>query len=203
MIARIYVKQRKYDSRGTVIDSYTIDSKLNRKSLKKLGTSLANPTLEKFFINKIPVKNFNRAIEIGYLPGVTDNAGHTVKEMAEDLLKKKGIDVYTSKIFLIKGKVRDSQLKKIASSLYNPLIERGEIWEVRSGKLNLPKAIPKVELEERKPVAEINLNIPDEELKRMGKEGILSRGPLALDLLSMKTIRTYFKKLGQIGRAHV
>ena len=216
MISRIYLGQRGKDSRAEkylkswraegfrgisqlqVLDSYTVDSKLNDRELKKLAQALSNPTLETFFINTAELRSkFKFAIEIGYLPGVTDNIGHTVKEMAQDLLNKKNIEVYTSRIFLIAGKITQREAKKIASLLYNLLIERSEIWEVRGGKLSLPRIVPKVELEKREPVTQVSLEVNDKELIKIGKEGVLSRGPLALDLISMKAIQKYFRKLGR------
>src|SRR3989344_5630812 len=155
-ISRIYLAQKDKDSRALkylkswraegvhgvsgleVLDSYTVYSKLNDRELKKLAQALSNPTLETFFINTAELRSkFKFAIEIGYLPGVTDNIGHTVKEMAQDLLNKKNIEVYTSRIFLITGKITQGEIKKIASSLYNPLIERSEIYELSGKKLNL------------------------------------------------------------------
>src|SRR3989344_6902654 len=125
MISRIYLGQRGKDSRAEkylkswrkdgaggisqlkVLDSYTIDSKLSAKELHRLAAALSNPTLETYAINTVPLgSTFKYAIEIGFLPGVTDNVGHTVKEVAQDLLNKKNIEVYTSRIFLIAGLAR-------------------------------------------------------------------------------------------------
>ena len=63
------------------------------------------------------------------------------------------------------------------------------------------KVVPKVKLKEST-VDEINLNISDEELIIMGKQGIKNqdgtrRGPLALDLDYMKAIKDYFNKLNR------
>jgi phosphoribosylformylglycinamidine synthase len=58
--------------------------------------------------------------------------------------------------------------------------------------------IPVVHLDERPDADEVNLDIPDEELLRLGKEGIPDadgsrRGPLALDMASLEVIKDYFK----------
>ena len=69
-------------------------------------------------------------MEIGFLPGVTDNVGHTAKETIVDLLhlkKDANLSVYTSRIFLISGKIKPEDAKKIASSFHNPLVERAYI----------------------------------------------------------------------------
>lgn len=189
-------------NRKTRVDSYLIDSKLSERNIQKLAKVLTNPILENYFINESPkIDGFSYAIEIGFLPGVTDNVSHTVKEIATDMLhlkKNGGFQVYTSKIFFISGKLEDAQKKSF--TLYNPLIERAYIAQIKTGKIDLPMRVPKVVLKKRKSVINIPLLVPDEELVKIGKEGIMDetgvrRGPLALDLFSMQTIREYFSKL--------
>ncbi|MES3031950.1 MAG: phosphoribosylformylglycinamidine synthase subunit PurL [Patescibacteria group bacterium] len=200
MISRIYVMPKKG---GTKADSYLIDSKLSPKELEKLAIALTNPILEEYFINESPqVGSFAYAIEIGYLPGVTDNVSNTVKEIARDLLHLKNnseFEVYTSKIFFIKSS-KLTHAEKLASTLHNPLIERAFIAQVKSGKINFPNKVQKVILKENTPVLSVRLEISDEELIKIGREGIVDekgspRGPLALDLSSMQAIREYFAKL--------
>jgi phosphoribosylformylglycinamidine synthase len=68
--------------------------------------------------------------------------------------------------------------------------------------------IPKVELKPHPQADEVNLNINDDELLKIGKLGIVERidengniirrGSLALDLEYLKTIQNYFKTLGRI-----
>ena len=198
MISRIYVVPKE----GQRADSYLIDSKFSKKDLEKIAKALTNPILEKYYINESPmVGNFSFAIEIGFLPGVTDNVGHTVKEIATDLLNLKknlGFEVYTSKILFVSG-TREN-VEKLALTLYNPLIERARIVPVKKGKINLPAKTPKVVLKKRKPVINVSLRVSDQELIKIGREGIKNedgtrRGPLALDLSSMHTIRKYFDGL--------
>src|SRR5262249_22749292 len=122
---------------------------------------------------------------------------------ATDLLKLKKSDnfqVYTSKIFFTK----DASLEVAhanALALYNPLIERAYIAPVKSGEVKLPNETPKVSLSKRKPVISVSLDVSDEELVKIGKEGIKEgterRGPLALNLASMHAIKTYFERLGR------
>ena len=207
MISRIYVVPKKGSSRA---NSYIIDSKLSGKELVALAEALTNPILETYYINESPeLGDFFRhggqayAIEIGFLPGVTDNVAHTVKEMASDLLHLKensDLHVYTSKIFLVSGKKNTEEVKKFASTLYNPLIERAYIVEVKNGKISLPNKVPEVILKKGAPVINVPLEVSDEELIKIGTEGIMGedgkrRGPLALDLSSMHAIKAYFAKL--------
>ena len=190
-----------------VLDSYLISSSLQDTKISEIANSLTNKIIEEFSINKIPadlLKGCGSAIEIGFLPGVTDNVGSTTKETIVDLLHLKDsstLAVYTSKVFLIYGSLNAEDQKKIAYSLHNPLIERASIFDCSKKKnFSLPLKESKVILEKRKPVISISLDVSDEELIKIGKEGVLDpagfrRGPLALDLESMKTIAKYFVTL--------
>ncbi len=220
MISRIYVKPKGKDVRGNlyvksfndlglsskisnvqIIESYLLKHDLKNEQILKVANALTNKILEEFSINQMPsVSGFAYMIEIGFLPGVTDNVAHTTRETIIDLLHLKNTnnpEVYTSKIFLVSGSVKKEDIEKIAFSLHNPLIERSNI--VKKGQ-QLQNKIPEVVLKKRTPVINVSLDISDEELIKIGKEGILDtkkerRGPLALDLVSMKVIRDYFKKL--------
>src|SRR3989344_2745009 len=223
MISRIFVAPKGSDTRWTIykksfgelglrgqissirtIDSYLILSNLSREKLKKAAAALTNPILEQFSINELYTEKCNYVIEIGFLPGVTDNIGHTAEETIKDLLhaeKDSTLAVYTSKVFLISGRINREDIKKIATSLYNPLIERSYIASCPKGaKMRLPLKAPKVILKKSTPVIDVSLAVPDKELIKIGKEGIkgrtgVRRGPLALDLPSMKVIKEHFKKL--------
>ncbi len=149
--------------------------------------------------------NFSFAIEIGFLPGVTDNVAHTVREAVEDLLKTRFTDnegVYSSQLFFIKGKVAQKTMKALAETLYNPLIQQIHIKDFENFKKGggMDFVVPHVRITETPKVTEVNLNVSDEELEKIGRYGIANpdgsrRGPLALDLKYMKAIQAYFKKL--------
>ncbi|MFA6393117.1 MAG: AIR synthase-related protein [Candidatus Paceibacterota bacterium] len=192
----------------SIIDSYLIQSGFSVNELARVAAAFTNPIFEKFSINELPkVKDFSYIIEIGFLPGVTDNVAHTARETIVDLLHTKeniSLEVFTSKVFLISGTVSMEDVKKIASSLYNPLIEQGHIYTIKEIRKdnNLPLVIPKVVLLKQTPVINVSLSVSDEELIKIGKEGIIGndgvrRGPLALDLESMKVIQKHFQELGR------
>ncbi len=213
MISRITISQKVLDARSQskkrqfnalsifgevadvgIVDSYTLDSTLIKKEkLQSIADVLTNKHLEESHIGKIvPPKKFNWLIEIGFLPGVTDNVGNTAKETIEDLLKikfKEGEAVYYSQIFFITGKLNMKDIEMIGLSLHNPLIQRMRIKSEKEWKSegDLSIIVPKVILKSGNSVITVNLNVSDEGLARIGKQGItgpdgISRGPLALDL---------------------
>lgn len=190
-------------------DVYSIDADLNPVQLQSIASMLTNPVVQESKVGAfLDWPRFDWAIEIGFLPGVTDNAATTVREGIQDRLnisfnQNKG--VYSSQLFLVSGTLSQNQISLLAKELYNPIIQRMHIVSFDSFVQNngMPIVIPKVELHSN-PIAQTIeiLFATDEELKQTGKLGIADsdgsrRGPLALDLDSMKTIQAYFKKRGR------
>lgn len=191
-----------------VVDVYTIDKSLDWEALKSVASMLADSQTQKAFIDKAySSADFNWTIEVGYLPGVTDNIGASTKEAIKDLLGVKfeeGENVYTSKLLLIKGNFKEKKVKEMAKTLYNPLIQTIRIKS--SAKFysegGMEVVTPQVKLKSFPSVTWVDLNVSNQELEAIGKKGILDhngdrRGPLALDLTFMKAIQAYFKKIGR------
>lgn len=185
-------------------DSYTIDTDLSQEQIIKVTRLLANPLIEKAFTNGYRPKTFNFAIEIGYLPGVTDNIGTTARETIADGLNLKPNEingVYSSRTLFISGGLTRRDALKLSESLYNPLIQRASTKSfaefVKDGGMGV--VVPKVMLDASLKVDTVNLNVSESRLEEIGKKGIENkngtrRGPLALDLVYMKAIQSYFKK---------
>lgn len=223
MISRIYVYPKVEDVREKIykkswenisastniasikiLATYLIEGDFSNKNLEKIGESLTNKNIEEFSVNSIPIDNFDFLIEVGFLPGVTDNVANSTKETIKDLLNLKQenkFNVFTSNVFLVKGKVSELDRKNISLSLYNPLIERAVVLNKKELKdKNLPLYLPKVKLQKKKDVIKVSLDLNDKELEELGKLGIKDekgerRGPLALSLSYMKTIKRYFENL--------
>ncbi len=206
MINRIEVSSK--ISNTQAINVYTIVKNLNKNQLKQIALSLTNPVYQNFTINQPTLVNkFSWGVETGFLPGVTDNVANTVKEIIKDQLKIKFIGdegVFTSRLLLINGKINEKDVIKISQELINPLIQRVHFKNKQQyiKDNGMDKIAPQVKLLSANQVDTVDLNISDEELTAIGKSGIKnqdgsSRGPLALDLIYMKTIKNYFKKLGR------
>lgn len=188
-----------------LVDVYTTEKTFKKTSLEKIASILTNPVTQKFSINKPQTpEKFSWAVEIGFLPGVTDNVASTAKQSIEDLLKAKFSQkqgVYTSQIIFTDGKLSKKDVVLLSNSLINPLIQRVSIKSFRQFKSGqgMDRVVPRVKLSKKVNVKRVNLNISDQELINIGKQGIIGfdgkrRGPLALDLTYMKTIQKYFKK---------
>ncbi|OGK21736.1 hypothetical protein A3C23_00185 [Candidatus Roizmanbacteria bacterium RIFCSPHIGHO2_02_FULL_37_13b] len=190
----------------TIVDSYLVDSILNNEQIEKAANILTNPILEKNSINSLPIdSDFDFCIEIGLLPGVTDNVGATAKETLEDFFQRpflSGENIYSSQVLFFSGKLTAEDINKITDSLYNPLIQRVVVKSAEDIKKDrcLSRMVPKVAIVKKTLVKEVYLEVTKKELERIGKEGIEEgdnkrRGPLSLDLKEMLAIRDYFRKL--------
>lgn len=187
-----------------VADVYTIEKRLSAEVLEQIGQALANPVIQEFKINEpLAPSKFDWALEIGFLPGVTDNVATTTKEIISDLLKtrfREHESVCTSLLYFFKGPLTRAEVQRIGEIKANPLIQRLTIKDFKQFQKDggMDRVVPRVTLQKVETL-EVNLQIPEKELIKIGKEGIrgqdgVSRGPLALDLDSMKAIRDYFKK---------
>ena len=200
-------------SSARILDVYHVDKALDEDQQERCRRELfTDPLTQHSSLGPLPGKAFDWMVEIGFLPGVTDNVGNTSREAIEDLLKvgfEPGESVYSAEQILLVGALTEEQAQQIASIRHNPLIQRAWIqsradWE--RDPLDNRVYVPKVQLAPSSPVDTVSLNVDDEELTRLGKEGILDlgedgrtagRGPLALDVPTLKVIRDHFNRLGR------
>ncbi|MGB9175809.1 MAG: AIR synthase-related protein [Methanoregula sp.] len=188
-------------------DVYTIATEardFSHKELLQIGSQLINPVVQECLVDEPTRMSFDHAIEVGFLPGVTDNVGATARQTIEDFFSMKfqeGESVYSSQLFFVCGRLSEEDLGRLASTLANPLVNRVyRKTQQEYGTRGMDVIIPSVKLHELLAAETIDLDIDDRELSRIGKEGILDplsgqrRGPLALDLAQMHAIRNYFTK---------
>ena len=196
-----------------ILDVYHVDKALDEDQQERCRRELfTDPLTQHSSLGPLPGKAFDWMVEIGFLPGVTDNVGNTSREAIEDLLGiafEPGESVYSAEQMLLVGPLTEEQVQRIASIRYNPLIQRAWIqsladWE--RDPLDSRVYVPKVQLAPSRQIDTVSLNVDDEELTRLGKEGILDlgedgrkvgRGPLALDVPTLKVIRDHFNRLGR------
>ncbi|MDR3642180.1 MAG: AIR synthase-related protein [Candidatus Doudnabacteria bacterium] len=203
--SRSKVYKKRFDALGLknklgavyLAECYTIDASLNHKQIQAAKNLLANPLAQSADTALAAPRHFNYALEIGYLPGVTDNIGSSAKETLADGAKikfKDGQNVYFSQIIFVtfntpttpprssghlslKRRGGSTEALKIAASLYNPLIQRAAIKSreefLRDGGMDL--FAPEVKLKGNNKVSLVDLNIADEELIKLGKLGIPNR----------------------------
>ncbi len=126
-------------------------------------------------------------IEVAYNPGVMDPVEDSVLKGICDLGIEQEISVKTAKKYLIKGKLSGAQLKTISEKLlYNKLIQHIVDPSTRYSLLATPDDIGY----EFNLITIDLLGASDKRLKKISKDG-----QLFLNLLEMRAIKKYFKKL--------
>jgi phosphoribosylformylglycinamidine synthase len=74
----------------SITDNYLVNIDFNEEEIISAASLLIQPVTQEFKVNTpfLPDYTFNYCIETGFLPGVTDNVSHTVRESFEDLFKR-------------------------------------------------------------------------------------------------------------------
>lgn len=181
-------------SRVQTLDVYTIDSLLSASELEAAAKGpLSDPVIQQVAIDSPLAQDFDMLIEVGFRPGVTDNVGRTAREAIEYLTGRAfaaGEAVYTSVQYLLSGEIDKDQAEQIASGfLANGLIQRWTILgrdELDPTK-GVPASVPRVDSAAEVRVRKIDLNVSDDALMQISRDGML-----ALTLNEMKTLQAHF-----------
>ena len=176
------------------IDVYTVDAALSEQDIAAAATGpFSDPVIQETAVNRPLARDFDVLIEVGFRPGVTDNVGRTAKEALQYLVGRRfkaDEGVYTSVQYLLKGDVSLDIAERIAADfLANGLIQRWTIVAVKDfdPEHGVAVTVPRVTSDVKPEVRIIDLNVSDEELMRISRDGML-----ALTLEEMRTIQTHF-----------
>ncbi|MGE3536652.1 MAG: AIR synthase-related protein [Candidatus Tectimicrobiota bacterium] len=132
-------------------------------------------------------------VQVGLLPGVTDNVGHTARQALEDIYQRPlDGEVYTSTLYLIRGALSRQEVERLVRDmLANPLIQQWRITAAEAWR-DSPEAFlpPPLAGSQKAPqVRTISLERDDAALVHLSQEGLLS-----LSLPEMQAIQAYFRE---------
>ncbi|WP_265043490.1 phosphoribosylformylglycinamidine synthase subunit PurL [Wolbachia endosymbiont (group A) of Scambus nigricans] len=164
-------------------------------------------------------------LEISFLPGMTDNVGNTVKQIVREyLINKNYIDenVYikarSSKLILSQATEDDIKQEFNPITEYCTLICKNYSWKyygkykANSSALSyLSSQCPDTGIQKKDvdssisysndtingKAKSVNLNVSNQELEKISRDGIDGNGTLGISLAAMKAIKDYFKKLNR------
>ena len=176
---------------------YTLNASLSSSELILLAEGpLSDPVIQDYTINSSFFSNFDWMVEVGFRPGVTDNAGRTAKEAVSIALGKtlpEEFSVHTANQYFFTTSSPRSIIEKIADEiLANQLIQtitvysKDEWMQQHMNRFSAP-LVSDVKMPEL--FCAVDLNVSDEQLLKISKDGML-----ALSLDEMKSIREYFAK---------
>ncbi len=174
-----------------VADSFIIDRSLSFEQLLLLGEDVfRDPVIHEVSIDHPISMPCDWLIEVGFKPGVTDNVGRTAKEAIQRTIGSDfspGEGVYTRKLYFLTGQINREVAERIAKDLLaNELIQTWKVYGPDEDRSEI--TVPKVSSKSEVRVETIDLNVSDEDLLRISKEGIL-----ALSLEEMKVIQEFFR----------
>src|SRR5208283_2989675 len=103
-----------------------------------------------FVVDEATRALFEYAIEVGFLPGVTDNVGTTARQMIEDYLGisfGEGETVSSSSLYLVRGRLAPDAFSRLAATLANPLVNRVSMKTRQEyGETGMDRVVPQVNL---------------------------------------------------------
>jgi phosphoribosylformylglycinamidine synthase len=197
-----------------ICDIYRFNRDLNNDDYLFASELLSNPISQQVFSKENTKKivkrygNFSWILEIGYLPGVTDNLGNTAAEIICEKLNfdHNNFKINSSQLFLLSTSSK-SVVNDIARECSNSLVNRVDLKSFKQFVKDKTKILKQSvdNLENEYIAKSVNLNLSDLKLKKIGKEGIkdekgIRRGTLGLDIQSLKTIKRYFNSKGRSPR---
>ncbi len=176
------------------LDVYTVDAELSSAEIDAAAKGpLSDPVIQNVAVDHPLASDFDVLIEVGFRPGVTDNIGRTAREAIQYLTGRPFADgeaVYTSVQYLLSGAIDKAAAEQVTSGfLANGLIQRWTILmkdELDPTK-GVPVSVPRVDATAKPRVQKMNLNVSDEELLQISRDGML-----ALNLIEMKTLQSHF-----------
>jgi len=126
-------------------------------------------------------------IEIGFLPGVTDNIGKTAREACKEKTGK-DYEIYYTRLYSIVLKSNEDPnalCGKIAALLHNPLVEKARILQPKS---EVSPYLPKVMIKHEPRVERISLHMSQERFEQLARQRMLALSPE-----EFREIKSYFK----------
>ena len=178
-----------------VIDVYTIQGDLNDDELEQVRAQLfTDPVIQKSTLNEPLADDYQFLIEVGFLPGVTDNIGKSAALGVADVIGRplgETDGVYKSTQYAVRGDVNQNDCDSFARDLLaNELIQHWVIHtpeEVQSSGEVTGLGLPIVTDVSDSEVHTVDLEIDDDSLVQLSKDNTY-----ALELDEMKAIQNHY-----------
>ncbi|MBI5529147.1 MAG: phosphoribosylformylglycinamidine synthase subunit PurS [Deltaproteobacteria bacterium] len=177
-----------------VVDAYNIDGELESDELDLVAREpFSDRVVQAYAVDRPVIGDFDCAIEVGFLPGVTDNVGRTATEALEVCVPRAAgkCQVYTSRVHLFRGTLSPGEAERIGEGmLANLLIQSCRITDRASfaGRGRFEPQIPKVRSRVEPRVETIDLEVPDEGLNAISRDRVL-----VLSLREMCAIQAHYR----------
>jgi len=177
-----------------VLDVFTLNAAMDEQELERVREELfTDPIIQVSAVNRSLASGYDCVVEVGFLPGVTDNVGRSALEGIQDTLGRRlapGEAVYKSMLYALAGVDKNTAGRIASGLLANELIEQyvvktSEEMKALNGKPLL--ALPVVTGQSDSTVHEVSLDLSDDALAALSRERML-----ALELEEMRVIRDHY-----------
>jgi phosphoribosylformylglycinamidine synthase len=180
-------------------DVYHVEADLSPGEAERVLRELVDPVLQRGALGRLEQDPFDIAVRVGYKPGVTDPVGKSARVAIEDTLGRSlGDDaaVYCSRTYFLQGVDRAQGERVAVELLANPVIQTITIRTRDEWRATPPDlTVPRVQERAVPPVRTVDLDVGDEELRRISRERLL-----ALSVAEMRAIRDHFAAEGPTSR---
>ena len=170
-------------SKLKIVNVYDIEG-LDIEELEKAkNTIFSDPVVDNVYEENFPIKKDTRIFVSEYLPGQYDQRSDSSIQCVQILTEKSGINIKTSKLYILEGIEKDEDFNKIKDYCINDVDSReGNIDKPMSLDLNFnePKSVR---------IIEEFVNWNEEKL-----EELLKDENLAMDIEDLKYCQKHFKK---------
>ncbi|MDC3291385.1 AIR synthase-related protein [Euryarchaeota archaeon] len=182
------------------ITGYLVKGNFNETHHEKMVSDLfCDPIIEHGTVNQYILNDTNIfpkkpdvAIQIGFKPGVTDNAAQAGLDGLKTLFPSEAeeAEVSTTMTYIFYGVPNDVDCQWLANQLHNPMIERAIISDQASCENNQWPALdfPEPPVNIFGTPTTINLEVDDDSLIEISEKGLL-----ALNLEEMQTIQAHYR----------
>jgi phosphoribosylformylglycinamidine synthase len=174
-------------------DVYHLEADLTPDEAERILRELVDPVLQRGALGCLEQEPCDVVVAVGYKPGVTDPVGKSARVAIEDTLGRElGPDaaVYSSRLYLLQGVDRERAGRIATELLANSVIQTIKIRTFEEWCSAPPDLdVPRVRRRSVPQVRHVDLDVDDDELLRISREGLL-----ALSLDEMRTIRDHFKR---------
>jgi phosphoribosylformylglycinamidine synthase len=162
---------------------------------RRVAREFCDPVVARAAVGRLPAPSgVDWIIEVGFKPGVTDNLGQTARAVLADLLDRSEREVGpvgSAVQYLVRGSLsREDAMQLARNLLANELIHTVRVYSPEEWGAGPAPADPPVVRDPHQPqVRTIDLEVSDDELLRISRDGILS-----LSLEEMRAIRNYYRR---------
>jgi len=168
-------------------DVYNFGTEFTEEGMEEIAKDVFTDAVAQKYSVKEPLFRGSWRIEVGFLPGVTDNVGKTAMAAVNEKTGE-GAEIYYSRMYAFSGNLDGDACKRISSLLFNSLVEKAILHPPGEEP---PAYTPKVIIKHEPNVERLSLHMSVARFEQLAKERLL-----ALSVEEFKAIKKYFKEEG-------